>query len=629
MSSPPSTTAEPLLRTLAPALRQLQQNLRTWLDAPHRYPLSTLARATLEGLANDLGRQAVALDVERPLLVILLMGGTGVGKSTLLNALAGGAIAEASFVRPTTRDPVVYHHTSIPPSRLDPALQHCRLAAHDRPALESKVIVDTPDLDSNDLANREKLLQVLPAADIVLYVGSQEKYHDKLGWELFAQQRQRRAFAFVLNKWDRCLHGNGGVRPDLDLLRDLETEGFHEPLLFRTSAQYWVDRLDGTGREGENGLTDGARASALGVVGPPEGEQFPDLIRWLETGLTRLEIEAIKARGVSQLLCQLQQALELASPPQLTDAAARTRATWEGILGEEAAATVEVLLNTLEPYQREIEHHFALEGQRRFRGLMAGYLHVVTRAKYVGSTLRDRIPFLPKPAQAVDTPAAWDLTAFTRACSSVAGDRHLDARRRALPNRLLVEADKQGFPLSLLTEPVEAAAKLNWRQRYAQALAEILQQVERDSTHPVGVRRWVEKGFVLLANWLPPFALLAALFQFLWRYFDVMHKGYSSQVSDVLLPLIVLVIVLVILHLLMVLLLPVRWAAIRGEFERRLFRRVQSELGSVYASIPAEVAEALHLERRQIEQLLGDTREVTTWLGQREQAASIEGLYGH
>src|SRR5216683_2981024 len=399
MSSPASTTAEPLLRTLAPALRQLQENLRTWLDTPHRYPPSTLTRATLQGLASDLARQAAALDVERPLLVIMLMGGTGVGKSALLNALAGGTIAQASFVRPTPRDPVVYYHDSIPPSRLDPALQHCRLAAHDRPALESKIIVDTPDLDSNDLANREKLQQLLPVADVVLYVGSQEKYHDKLGWELFVQQRRRRAFAFVLNKWDRCLHGNGGVRPDEDLLRDLQAEGFQDPLLFRTCAQHWADR------ETRSATDDGA---------PPEGEQFPELIRWLEEGLTRLEVEAIKARGVSQLLRQMQQALELACPPELATQAAQTRSTWERILGEEAAATVEVLLNTLEPYQREIEHHFAMEGQRRFRGPMAGYLHLFTRAKYVGSTLRDRIPFLPKPAQAVDMPAAWNLATFTR-----------------------------------------------------------------------------------------------------------------------------------------------------------------------------------------------------------------------
>jgi hypothetical protein len=601
---------EPLLRTLAPALRQLERNLRAWLEGIHRYPLSMLRRATLEGLAIDLGRQGTALDVDRPLLVILLMGGTGVGKSTLLNALAGGAIAEASYVRPTTRDAVVYYHQSVRPDRLDPALQHCRLSAHDRPALEQKVLVDTPDLDSNDLANREQLQRLLPAADVVLYVGSQEKYHDKLGWDLLLDQRRRRAFAFVLNKWDRCLHSDGGVRPDEDLVRDLRGEGFQDPVLFRTCAQVWAERT-----------IPGDPNGAL-----PEGEQFEELVRWLETGLTRLEIEAIKARGISQLLHQLEQALGSACPPDLGDAAGKTRSTWERTIKEEAAATVEILLNTLDPYQREIEHHFAIEGQRRFHGLMAGYLHLIHRIKYLGTTLRDRFSFLPGPSK-VATPAAWDLAAFSRSASSVAGDRHLDARGRALVNRLLVEADGEGFPVDLLTEPTEGAARQNWRQRYSQLLVEVLQQVERHWVEPTGVRRWLQAGLIVIADWLPLLVLLASLILLLWRYF-VPEAGQQVHLADVFLPVVVVLTTLIVLHILLVLLLPLRWPVIRADFRRRLEQRAREALETVYAAIPGEVAEALRQEWRQVERLQAETRELAAWLQQREQAASVAGLYG-
>lgn len=608
------TDTTPLLRTLSPALRGLERSLRNWLDAPHRYPLSTLNRATLEGLAIDLRRQAEALDVDRPLLVIMFMGGTGVGKSTLLNALAGGAIAQASFARPTTRDPVVYYHESIKPDRLDPALRHCRLVPHDRPVLEQKILVDTPDLDSNDLANRDKLMRLLPVADIVLYVGSQEKYHDRLGWELFLQQRKRRAFAFVLNKWDRCTHPSAsGLRPDADLLRDLQSQGFQSPLLFRTCAQLWVDRASSNGESSPN---------------VPEGEQFQELTDWLAMGLTRLEIEAIKARGVSQLLQHMQQGLSAASPPDLRDIAERTRAAWLDPLTEEAAATSDVLLNTLEPYQREIEHHFALEEQRRFHGIMAWYLHLFTRAKYVGSTLRDRIPFMPRSQSNVETPATWDLTTFIKACSDVAGNRHLDARGKALANKLLVEADHQDFPLDVLNEPMEARSALDWRQRYAGILNEVLQQVEREWSKPTGLRRVTQAVVVWLGNWVPPIALLAALIVLLWRYFNPTAENAVLHPADALLPLLVLLIVLVILHLLITLLLPLRWPAIRGEFRRRLEERIEQELESIYAPIPGDVAQSLEEERRLVEKIRGETAEVASWLHEREQSASIAGLYG-
>jgi hypothetical protein len=360
----------------------------------------------------------------------------------------------------------------------------------------------------------------------------------------------------------------------------------------------------------------------------PEGEQFPELVSWLEKGLTRLEIEAIKARGVSQLLEHLHSALEESAPPDLEEVAARTQAAWLKPLREEARATADVLLNTLDPYQREVEHHFALEGQRRFRGLMAGYLHLVRRVQYVGSNLREHLPFAPKGGKGEDRPAAWDLSLFTRAGSEVAANRQLDARNKALVNRLLVEADTQGYPLAVLTGPVESLALLDWRQRYAQALSEILAQVEKNWARPRGARAAVQGVLVWLANWLPPLALLAALVNLLWRFFDPQKVGYQVQLADTLLPLAVVLVVLIILHVLVTLLLPLEWRAIRVEFHDRLEDRLRHDLEGVYAAVPGDVAEALREERRAVEKLAADVREVAAWLERREQSASIAGLYG-
>jgi hypothetical protein len=600
---------EPLLASLAPSLAELDTSLRRWTTSRHPKPLTPDQTAKLTSLADDLARQSEALRQEQPLLIVVLMGGTGVGKSTLLNALAGAPIASASFARPTTRDPVVYLHESIPSAKLDPALHACRLVSHNRSALQYKVLVDTPDVDSNDLGNREKLFRMLPVADVVLYVGSQEKYHDQLGWQLFLEQKKRRAFAFVLNKWDRCRNAAGGARPDEDWKRDLQASGFENPLLFRTCAQHWVDH------PGD---------------GPPPvpEEQFQELVRWLEQGLSRLEIEAIKTRGVGRLLTDLDSAIDRVAPPDVTTPANLTVTAWKSLVRHEANDSADLLLTTLDPHQVEIERHFADRRRQQFTGLMAWYLGLVQKIRSIGSGgWKSRIPWMPSlPATTTAKPTAdFNLAAFLAQCSHDASDRHLDARHKAFTNRLLLESERLGLPLPLLAERTEPVDALDWRSYRAGAMLEVLTEVERAWVEPTGRRRWFHRILLFLGNTLPSFALLAMTILLLWQY---MMERRPFAFNDLILPLAVVIFTMVTLHVVTALLLPMRWPTLRAEFRDELSNRLSAELTTRYLPLPTDLAHDLLADRHGILQVQEKERETARWLAAREQAAQVGQLFG-
>jgi len=159
--------------------------------------------------------------------VLALVGGTGVGKSSLLNALAGRTVSEAGARRPTTGRPVAWVSTSAAP-RVAPLLERLGVGErrlHDEEALEGVVILDLPDVDSLEPEHRATVEQVLPRVDAVAWVTDPEKYADALLHDGFLRawiprlDRQ----VVVLNKSDR-LAPDDADRVQTHLGRVLATE---------------------------------------------------------------------------------------------------------------------------------------------------------------------------------------------------------------------------------------------------------------------------------------------------------------------------------------------------------------------------------------------------------------------
>lgn len=213
------------------ASRQYKEQLADWLaEAVDEGWIDQSEATRLKELETAGADQLFDGGQGRP-LTVGFFGGTGVGKSSLLNRLVGETVAEVGVLRPTSTVVTLYAHEQFPLGRLETLfpVDRVRVLTHRRDAYRDVVWIDMPDMDSVERSNRELVLEWLPYIDWLVYVVSPERYRDDAGWRVLKERGYRHHWLFVMNRWDA---GSPG-QPE-DFARLLLEEGVRDPLVLKT-----------------------------------------------------------------------------------------------------------------------------------------------------------------------------------------------------------------------------------------------------------------------------------------------------------------------------------------------------------------------------------------------------------
>jgi hypothetical protein len=199
----------------------------------------------IEDAADLLGRAGERLRLSGAHTVVTIAGGTGSGKSSLFNALAGANFSPVGVIRPTTSEP---HACVWGMAGAGPLLDWVEIELRHRYArasalgqgeddLTGLLLLDLPDHDSVTSGASHEVDRLVGLADLMIWVVDPQKYADAAVHHRYLIRfgAHSAVTMVVLNQSD-LLSPEQSEDCVADLRRLLDSEGLHDARVMATSA---------------------------------------------------------------------------------------------------------------------------------------------------------------------------------------------------------------------------------------------------------------------------------------------------------------------------------------------------------------------------------------------------------
>lgn len=155
----------------------LTHRVHVWVDTDLPWEPVGRVQALLRRVLDRV--ETLRVRLETP-LVVATFGGTGTGKSTLVNALVGEEVTRTGRQRPTTTKPILISSRDVSGESLGLPLDEFEVVRSEADVLRDIVIIDCPDPDTSETAeggsNLALLRNIVPHCDVLIFASTQQKY---------------------------------------------------------------------------------------------------------------------------------------------------------------------------------------------------------------------------------------------------------------------------------------------------------------------------------------------------------------------------------------------------------------------------------------------------------------------